>query len=389
MPRNARVEPQREGRVPANRGRRSVGRLRRNPDDQLQSAIERGLSQLVEETSALAATQVEPKRIASAGGEFANVLLGMTFPIDQAQIHLMGDARVSDVSAIRQRLDLVDAPLKKARSEIADAMQVNASSLPIVWSQLKGDEIFVGILVPDGSEPRTLFGPNKEHIEQIANHWKQVLNSLDSRSVGGSTEVGGEPKEMPTKLDRIEPSAKKLEQSLRTGTTSFGVAVSLVCNGERVPGSIATIRVQPEAKPTSGYPSNTQEQVFAAILSLYRGGKCDLRLNNSKRLHKAVFSTENLVARQLTLLVGGPSVTLGVKRVTSGQTGKPAFDFLIEEVVALSRDWRDGRPSPLESLATDIERLRQLPSVDPPVESKASSARGADAPIGGAPGGPR
>jgi hypothetical protein len=313
--------------------------------------------------------EVSPGRVSTADGQFANVLIGVNFRIDPEQIHAVGNSAAADLAAIKQRIGLVATPLSTARTDLSKVLQVNPDSLPIVWTQMQPDEIFVGVLVPDGNQPQTLFDIHSAAIQKMAADWQHVLKNLDSGQQESRPKQDKRRAKRP-EVERVGPSAQKLDQALRRGTKAFGVEVALVTNGARSSEPIVTIRAPTDANPAPARLGRSERSVVE-IESVSQKGTCELRQLSSKRLHRGEFPTTGPLLRQLGHLAGGPPVQIMLRRyLTEGTERRLAVDFRIEEVVALSAMWTEGSPSPLAFVQQSLDQLGKLPRLDESIDTQ-------------------
>jgi len=305
--------------------------------------------------------EVSPDRIATADGQFANVLIGVTFRIDHKQIFKVGKSAAAALPAIKQQISLVTGPFTKARSDLAKVLQVSPDSLPIVWTQTRPDEVFVGVLVPDGVKPQSLFDLHSAAVQKIVTGWQYVLKDL-KQSERGSKQDKQRGKQPEPEV--VGASAKKLDQALRRGTKSFGVELALVANGARSTEATVTIRA-PSTKKPAPIRLGEEDRVVVEIESVLPRGTCEVRPLTSRRLHRGDFTTTGPLLRLLAYLAGGPAVQLVVRRyLTDSKESQLAVDFRIERIAALSPAWRQGAPSPLDFLRQAVDQLYEMPRLD-------------------------
>lgn len=312
--------------------------------------------------------EVLPDRIATADGQFANALIGVTFRIDRRQIFKVGRSAAAALPAIKQQIALVAGPFSKARTDLAKTLQVSPDALPIVWTQTQPDEVFVGVLVPDGNKPQTLFNIHSAAVQKMATEWQHVLKNLNQSGRGDRSKQDKQRKKQP-EPEPVGSSAKKLDQALRRGTKAFGVELALVANGARSPEPIVTIRAPSNTKPAPARLGE-EDRVVVEIESVSPRGICEVRLLSSRRLHRGEFSTTGPLLRLLGHLAGGPPVQLVVRRyLTDSTENRLAVDFRIEEVAALSPMWSEGSPSPLAFLQQALDQLSKLPQLDDSIDT--------------------
>lgn len=209
-------------------------------------------------------------------------------------------------------------------------------------------------------------------VDAVAADWRTVLSRLDcglhQRSKAQGLRSAQPAGTTLQKNQRLEASARRLERALDRGTQTHGVEVTIISNGLRGDGPAAVVRAQPAPPPASprlGRP----EVIIAHVESMTGSSSCELRSFGSRRKQSGEFSALGLLPIQLALAAGCPAVHLKVRRYIFDESGRrPAVDFRIDEMVALSSAWFEGSPAVLDHLQQCLESLPALPRGDSAVQ---------------------